>query len=125
MAKAEDVLTQAWSDREGPAVLTTVNKDGQPNSVYVGEMHYRPEIGFIIADNYFHKTRENIKNGSPGSFLFITKEGKAYQVKGGIDYQTEGPAYDIMKASHKPQHPGVAVAVVRVEEVYSGAEKLA
>ncbi len=56
--------------------------------------------------------------------FFITKDGKAYQVKGAMKRLTEGAAFDNMKSWNDPKHPGHAVAVVEAEEVFSGAEKL-
>ena len=77
-----------------------------------------------MADNYFQKTRSNIQNGSKGSLLWITDEGAAYQVKGPIEYATEGPMFERMKECVDEKHPRVAAAVIHVEEVYSGADKL-
>ena len=124
MAQGMDVIKQAWEDRDGPAVLTTVAPDGKPNSVYVGEIQLQPGTGFIVADNYFDKTRRNIASGSQGSILFITGAGKSYQVKGAIEYHRDGPVFDLMRATHDPKHPGVAATVVQVQEAYSGSEKL-
>ena len=125
MTEAKEVLEQAWNNREGPAVLATVNGDHTPNVIYVGEIKYEPDVGFVVADNYFDKTRRNIKNGSTrGAVLFITKEGKAYQVKGSLGYHTDGPFFNDMQSWHNPKHPGVAAAVLHMEEVYNGSEKL-
>jgi len=124
MTQGFKVLSEAWETRDGPAILTTVSTDRKPNSVYVGEIQLDREIGFVVADNYFDKTRRNIKSGSHGSVLFITNEGKAFQVKGMIDYHTDGPVFDGMQEWHNPKHPGVAATVVRIEEVYTGAERL-
>ena len=53
----------------------------------------------------------------------MTKDGKAYQVKGSLERLTEGEIFDDMK-SWNGDRPGHAVAVLSVEEAYSGAEKL-
>jgi predicted pyridoxine 5'-phosphate oxidase superfamily flavin-nucleotide-binding protein len=115
---------QAWLHREGPAVLATVDKEMKPNIIYVGEIQYDSNEGFVVADNYFCKTRDNIKNGSTGSILFITMDKKSFQVKGSIAYHTKGPVFESMKAWHNPKLPGVAAVVLHVEEVFCGAEKL-
>ncbi len=124
MTNAMKTLTTAWENREGPAVMTTVAANGTPNSIYVGEIRLEPEIGFIVADNYFDKTRKNIEDGSGGAILFIAKDGKAYQAKGAIEYHKSGVVYDKMLEIHDPKHPGVAAAVVKIDELYSGAEKI-
>jgi len=115
---------EAWINREGPAVLSTVSKDGKPNSVYVGEIQYDNVNGFVVADNYFSKTRANIHDGSKGSILFITKDRKSYQVKGIFTYHPEGPIFKYMQTWHDPKHPGLAAVCLYIEEVFCGADKL-
>jgi predicted pyridoxine 5'-phosphate oxidase superfamily flavin-nucleotide-binding protein len=117
-------VSEDWDKRKGPAVFTTVAKDGTPNSIWVGCLEKYDEERLIVADNYFHKTRSNILDGSKGSLLWITDEGGAYQLKGRIEYVTEGPIFDRMRECIDEQFPRVAAAVLHVEEVYSGAEKL-
>jgi predicted pyridoxine 5'-phosphate oxidase superfamily flavin-nucleotide-binding protein len=119
-----EILKEAWGFREGPAVFTTVDKNGVPNSAYVLSMKLLGDGRIAVMDNYFHKTRENIKNGSKGSFLFLAKPRKPYQAKGSIEYLTSGPVYEELRASVDPKHPRVAAAVLLIEELYSGAEKL-
>lgn len=118
------ILKEAWDLREGPAVFTTADKNGLPNSVYVLGMKLLEDGRIAIMDNYFYKTRENIKNGSKGSFLFLARPRKPYQAKGSIEYLTSGPVYEDLKTSIPDKFPRVAAAVLKVEELYSGAEKL-
>ncbi len=122
--KAIETLKEAWGLRAGPAILATVDAEGNPNSVYVLSMKLLDDGRIAVMDNYFHKTRENIKNGSRGSFLFLAKPRKPYQAKGPIEYLSAGPVYEGLKAAVDPKHPRVAAAVLTVEELYSGAEKL-
>ena len=82
------------------------------------------EERLVVADNYFDKTRANIAAGSKASLLFITEAGKAYQVKGSIEYATNGPVFDDMKTWLDPKHPGHAAAILHVEQVFSGAMQL-
>lgn len=121
---AFEILKEVWELREGAAVFTTVDKDSVPNSVYVLSMKLLEDGRIAVMDNYFHKTRENIKNGGKGSFLFLAKPRKPYQAKGTIEYLTSGPVYESLKASVDPKHPRVAAAVLTIEELYSGAEKI-
>jgi len=124
MPSLPQAVAEAWDNRKGPAVLTTVDRDGMPNAIYVGCLKKYSDDKLVTADNFFNKTRANIQAGSKGTLLFITEGGKAYQVKGSFDYETDGAIYDDMKSWLNPKFPGVAAAVLNVEEVYSGAEKL-
>lgn len=124
MTSLPERILSAWANRDGYAVLTTVDSSGTPNSIYVGAMREAGNGTVIVADNYFHKTRANIHGGSRGSLLFLTKEKKAYQLKGTFEYHTSGPVFDDMKQWNPPQHPGVAAAVLKVEDIYCGAERV-
>jgi len=124
MAALPEKVSKAWEDREGPIILTTVNRDGIPNSIYATCVSIFSEDTVVVANNYFSKTLENILAGSKGTILFITKEGKSYQIKGSIEYHKEGSVYEDMKKWNPKKHPGHAAAALKVEEVYTGAEKL-
>ncbi len=124
MSRLPENVSKAWSDRKGPVVLTTVDKNGVPNAIYATCVSKFDEEKIVIADNYFDKTRKNILGGSTGSLLFITNEGKAFQIKGAIEYHKEGNIFQDMKKWNPGKHPGHAAAALKVEEVYSGAQKL-
>jgi len=121
MALLPKAVSEAWEDRKGPAIFTTVNENQMPNTIYVTCVLKFDEDAIVVADNYFSKTQENIFAGSKGSILFMTNGGKPYQIKGSIEYHTEGKIFDDMKKSYESQR---GAAAVKVEEVYSGAEKL-
>jgi len=116
--------SKAWDDRNGPVVFTTVDEHGLPNSIYAICVKKYDDKTLVIADNYFDKTRKNIQQGSKGSILFITGEGVAFQAKGSIEYHSQGPIFEDMKQWNPKKHPGHAAAVLLVEEVYSGSQKL-
>jgi hypothetical protein len=78
----------------------------------------------VVADNYFDKTRKNILDGSTGLVLFISKDKKAYQVKGSLEYHKDGKFFEFMKSWNPEQHPGHAAAVLIPEKAYSGAQKI-
>jgi uncharacterized protein len=124
MAALSKQTREAWENRDGPAVFATVGEGGEPNIIYVTCVGAFGDDRLVVADNYFDKTRRNLKHGSKGALLFRTKDGKAYQVKGRLEYHTSGPVFDHMKTWNPKEHPGHAAAVLRVEEVYSGAEKV-
>ena len=124
MAKLPEVVSEAWDNHVDAVVLTTVSRAGIANSIYATCVSRYDDETFVVADNYFDKTRQNIIDGSNGVMLFITGEGKAYQVKGAIEYCTSGPIFDDMKGWNDPKHPGNAAVAIKVETVYSGAEKI-
>jgi predicted pyridoxine 5'-phosphate oxidase superfamily flavin-nucleotide-binding protein len=124
MAVLPEKASKAWEEREGPIILSTVNGDGVPNAIYATCVSKFSDDTIVVANNYFSKTLENIHAGSKGSILFITKERISYQVKGSIEYHTDGPIFDDMKKWNPEKYPGNAAAALKVEEVYSGAEKL-
>jgi len=124
MSRLPENVSKAWDDKKGPIILTTVDKNGVPNAIYATCVSKFDEETLVVADNYFDKTQRNILAGSKGSILFITNEDKAYQVKGTIEYCKDGDVFDDMKKWNPEQHPGHATVALKVEEVYSGAEKL-
>lgn len=124
MAKLPEIASKGWESRKGAVVLTTVSKDGVANSIYATCVSKYDDETLVVADNYFDKTRANILSGSDGVLLYITEEDKAFQVKGSIEYCTEGPMFDDMKKWNPEKHPGHAAVVIKIEEVFKGAEKL-
>lgn len=124
MSALPELVAQAWKDRQGPIILTTVGQDGIPNSIYASCVSLYGNDTVVVADNYFDKTKSNILAGSKGTLLFITKENKSFQLKGSFDYLISGEIYDDMKTWNPSKHPGHAAAALRIEAIYSGAEKL-
>lgn len=124
MAALPQSVRQAWEDREGPAILATVSPEGVPNIIYVTCVGAFGDDRLVVADNFFDKTKKNLLVGGKGAILFQSKEGKAYQVKGTLEYHTSGEVFDNMKTWNPSQHPGHGAAALLVEEAYSGAEKI-
>ena len=124
MAAIPELVSKEWENREGPIVLATVSAEGTPNAIYASCVSKFGEDILLVADNFFFKTRANIEAGSPASLLFLTKESKSYQIKGTIELLAEGELFEDMKKWNPERLPGNAAAVLRVEEVYSGSEKL-
>ena len=119
-----DAIDAAWEKHSGPAVFVTVDRNGTPNAIYVTCIRKHGPRRFVIADNYFSKTRANIASGCKGSLLFITGDGKSFQLKGSLSVHKEGELFVFMKSWLDPKHPGVAAVAFDVKEAYSGAEKL-
>jgi len=124
MTTMPNEVIQAWDDREGPIILTTINDEDVPNAIYASCVSKYDNETIIIADNYFKKTKENILNNRHASILFITNKGKSYQIKGEINYFTDGEYFEDMKLWNPTKHPGHAAAVLKVEQVFSGSKQL-
>lgn len=124
MNKLPEIVSEAWLNKQNAVVFSTVNSDGTPNSIYATSVSIYNETQVLIANNYFSKTMENLFTGSKGSILFITKEDKSFQIKGKLSYFTEGELFDDMKKWNPSRFPGHGVAVLDIEEVFAGAQKL-
>lgn len=124
MKKLPELVNKAWDNRQETVIFSTVSADGSPNSIYATSVVMHNENRIVVANNYFKKTMENILAGSTGSILFITKDERSYQIKGKIDYFTEGEIFDEMKKWNPARLPGHGVAVISIDEVYAGAERL-
>jgi predicted pyridoxine 5'-phosphate oxidase superfamily flavin-nucleotide-binding protein len=124
MTSLPERVQQAWANRDGPAILATVSLEGMPNIVYVASVSIFSNARFVIADNYFEKTRKNLKATGKGALLFLTKERQSFQIKGTFECHTSGPIFAQMKAANLPKHPGHAAVALCVQEVYSGAERI-
>ncbi|NCB01944.1 MAG: pyridoxamine 5'-phosphate oxidase family protein [Spirochaetia bacterium] len=119
-----EMLKQAWEKRDGAVVLTTVDSDGMPNSIYATCVGLSSDNRIVIADNYFYKTKQNIEAKSKVTVLFITLEGKSYQVKGEMEYHSSGEMFTWMKSWNPTKHPGHGALVINATHLYSGKEKL-
>ena len=124
MAALSEEVIHEFNEHVGPLVFSTADVNGTPNTIYVTcASLYNPET-IIIANNRFDKTKKNILNGSKGSLLFITEEKVSFQIKGRIEYHESGEYFDDMKKWNPAKLPGHAAAVIKIEEIYSGATKL-
>jgi len=124
MSNVPEEVWRQWEKRTGPAVFSTVGVQGAPNAIYVTCVKKYNDATILVADNYFSKTRTNLKNGSRFSLLFITDEKKSYQFKGTVVYEEEGDRKSIMRECLDPKYPVHAVAVLTIEEAYNGANRL-
>jgi len=80
---------------------------------------------FVITDHYFCKTRDNILNGSKGSLLFLSPDGKSsYQIKGTFQYHRDDEVFEQVRNSMPPNLPSRAAVILKIDSVYSGSEKL-
>lgn len=124
MENIPEEVSKAWDCRKDAVVLSTVDTNGIPNSIYVTCVSKYNGSTIVVADNYFNKTRQNILSGSKASILFITTEGTSYQLKGLVQYLKGGIIYSDMKKWNPQQHPGHAAVAIQIQEVYRGSDKL-
>ncbi len=124
MAKLPEIILNEWQKKVKGPVVTTVDVSGVANSIYSTCASIYHDEKILSANNFFDKTLKNVQNGCKGTFLFLTEEGKSYQLKGTYTYYTEGEMFDDMKTWNPKTLPGVGVAVFDVEEIYSGSNKI-
>jgi predicted pyridoxine 5'-phosphate oxidase superfamily flavin-nucleotide-binding protein len=123
MVTLPDEVIEGWKAMQGPAILTTVDADGIPNSVYVNNITLFKDTSIGIADGAFSKTRQNILNGSTASFLFLSPSA-AYQIKGSFEYHTQGPVLENARDWANFKFPVLAIAVVKPEIVFNGSRQV-
>ena len=122
--KIPEDLQKQWDNREKAIVFSTVSEKGVPNSIYATCVSRYNDYTFLVANNFFDKTLKNIASGCKGVLLFITKDEKSFQLKGTVKYFTSGNEFENMKKWNPAKLSGHGVAVLNIEEVYNGAEKL-
>jgi len=119
-----DIVFEALQLLETPAVFATVDSSSRPNAIYVMLVKSDDRRSVLISDGAMNKSRENIRHGSHGSVVFLTKELRAFQIKGTIKYHVSGPLFDYYPDGKDPNHPRHGLKELVVDEVYEGAEKL-
>ena len=124
MPKLTTEALDAWQQRNERMVFTTCDKNNMPNSIWVICAKLVNDEQIVIANNSFNKTLSNINSGSKGSLLYIAPEREAYQVKGSLEYFTQGNVFDDMKKWLDPKFPGKGALVLNIEEVFYGPEKV-
>jgi predicted pyridoxine 5'-phosphate oxidase superfamily flavin-nucleotide-binding protein len=122
--KMTSEIKQAWDNRNKAIVLTTVSTDGVPNSIYATCNERYNDDTILVANNFFDKTLKNIESTGKATVLFITNDDKSFQIKGAVKHYTSGAEFENMKSWNPTQLPGHGVAVIYIEEVYSGVKKL-
>lgn len=120
MASIPKNVREAWANREGVVILATVSEAGVPNLSYVTEIELLGEDCLVLADCTFGKTRRNLMNAGQGALLFCDQQGRSYQIKGALEYQRDGAIFTKLKIKLPPATTLHGVALLRVEEVYSG-----
>jgi len=112
-----------------PACIATASAEGNPNIVYVTYIKAIDEKTLVVADNKFEKTRANLNSNPRLSVVVLDPDThKSYQIKCSAQCYMEGDKYnEVVNWVHvkHPQMTPKAAFYLNVEEVYSGAERLA
>ena len=125
MSNLPEAVLKAWEARSPLAVLTTVSKDGGPNTVYVSCYGLGPGKQIMICDIKFGQTLKNLKEGtSEVSFLFIAPDFGAYQLKGTPHYAIDGEHFEKGKAFAKPEATLRGVLTIEVTAIYKGSDRI-
>jgi uncharacterized protein len=121
MAKIPDVVKKAISKQELFCVATSTSK-GIPNVAYIKYLKVVDDQTILIADNYLHKTRDNIVNNGKIAFAVLDEEKGSFQIKGTARRLTEGTMFEEVQKWVTEKLPKAAAVVMHVEEIYNGAE---
>ena len=116
-------------EKVGVAPIATATSDGRPNLVYIGCFRVLDDETIEIADNKFFKTRQNLEvNPVLALTVWDSEGGVCFQIKGRAELITDGTIYDECVTWVHGMNPKLtpkAAVLLHVEQVYSGAERLA
>ena len=116
-----DVRTAMEQQKEFP--IATASTTGVPNLIYMTYVKVVDDETILLADNYWHKTRQNLQS-NPQAAVAVRDEKGSFQIKGRTEWLTSGPLFDEMQSWVPDTHPRTAVGVLHVEEVYRGSTRL-
>jgi uncharacterized protein len=103
--------------------MATADKHARPNVILVGMWYWADDETLVVSDNYLNKTKANLVENPVVAFNGWA-DGKSYQIKCRVNWETAGPRYEHIKkiaTSGTRQFPGKAAVVCYVEEVYQGS----
>ena len=104
--------------------VATCDLHGIPNVVYIKYLKVMDDETVLIADNYLHKTRDNILNNFRLSFVVLDEDNGSFQIKGTAKRLIDGPMYGEVQKWAPTKLPREAAIVLSVEEIYNGAKQL-
>ena len=123
MAKLTSDVKKAISLQEIFPV-DTCNQNWIPNVIYIKYLKVIDDNTVLIADNYLSKTRDNIVNNGKIAFVVLNSDKGSYQIKGISERFEKGPMYDEIQRWVPEKYPRAAAVVMKVEEIYKGAERI-
>lgn len=115
--------------KTNPICVATANIQGVPNLIYMTYLKVQDDETIILADNKFHKTRNNLDSNPVAAITaFDHDTRKSYQIKGRVECITGGKLYQEVVEWVHTKHPEMtpkAAFILKAEEVYCGAERIA
>jgi predicted pyridoxine 5'-phosphate oxidase superfamily flavin-nucleotide-binding protein len=102
--------------------MATADRHARPNVILVGMWYWADDETLVISDNYLNKTKSNLEENPVVAFNGWS-DGKSYQIKARVNFETSGPRYERIKkmaTSGTRQFPGKAAVVCVVEEIFQG-----
>lgn len=100
--------------------FATVNKKGEPHNIAVGDVKVVSKNEFLIGDNYFEETIENIKSNPSVSLVVWCQNWKenciGYELAGKAEYFTNGKWSERVKKIHQGC-PAKGAILVRVNKI--------
>ena len=125
-------ITQEMKDvaaKARPVICATSSREGKPNGVPIGFAKIISDDEIMLADNFMHKTRQNIEENPVVAVSCWSPEMHGgYQFKGKARIETIGKLFDeavqwVKTVSADWEKPRVkptpkAVILVKVEEIY-------
>ena len=121
MTQLPDAVKKAITKQDIFPVATS-SQDGIPNFVYIAYLKVIDDQTVLIADNYLDKTRDNILSNGKIAFAVRDEEKGSFQIKGTAERLTEGDMFDEVQKWVPDKLPRVAAIIMRIEEIYNGAE---
>jgi predicted pyridoxine 5'-phosphate oxidase superfamily flavin-nucleotide-binding protein len=104
--------------------VATCNQNWIPNVIYIKYLKVIDDNTVLIADNYLCKTRDNILKNGNIAFVVLNSDKGSYQIKGTSERFEKGPMYEEIQRWVPEKYPRAAAVVMKVEEIYKGAERI-
>ena len=114
------VEIKAVFEKQRVISMATADKHARPNVILVGMWYWADDETLVVSDNYLNKTKANLQENPFVAFNGYA-DGKSYQIKCKVHWETSGPRYDQirkMATGGMRQFPGKAAVVCAVEDVF-------
>jgi len=109
--------------KQKPVPIATASKSGVPNVIFVGAFKILDDENIMIADNFFYKTAQNLKENPKIAILcYDGQNKKSFQIKGSVTLCTEGENFEQMRKwvhGINEKLPAKTCVMVKVDEIYN------